>query len=264
MIPDERKAFINNEVKDEVIRKFGETLANKNTDEIYFTYSLLETEKVACVYFVRNENGQVKIGKTKDLKKRLQQISTTVKNYANQKVLIERLIIAPEYFISEIETELHHFYKDKRAYGEWFDVEDYTDDYAYLEEFYSRFELSNGCVVDLYEEFDPKDRKILFNDMLDHCNPGLYGMFLQPFKSELEYELAVRKNIRDSTIFKLTDFCSHKEIKIESFDYTSKVKNVVYVGKNEWQTYDIHKALLEKINTVCEILHANMPVVIDA
>lgn len=121
MIPDERKAFINNEVKDEVIRKFGETLENKNTDEIYFTYSLLETEKVACVYFVRNENGQVKIGKTKDLKKILQQISTTVKNYANQKVLIERLIIAPEYFISEIETELHHFYKDKRAYGEWFD-----------------------------------------------------------------------------------------------------------------------------------------------
>lgn len=261
-LSEEKQILLNEEVKNEMLNLFGITLAEKNTDEIFFTYSLLKDEKVACVYFIRNSNGQVKIGKTKNLRKRLKQVSATTKNYANQKVYVERLIIAPEYFISNLETEMHHFYKEQRLYGEWFDITNYTDDYAFEEDGYSCFELSNGCNVYLYEDYDHKDRKIIYSDFLKGCTPG-FSVLFTTIDSEFSYKNAIKSNLINSLAYKISRFCEKEEIRIESFSYENNVKTTVYIGDSEWETYTVHKALLKKILILCEILKVSTPKMID-
>ena len=86
----------------------------------------LEENQFAFVYFIRNtETGYVKIGKTKDIQKRIKDIERTF-HFLEQnknKLVLEAIVLCPLYINSKkLEKYFHNYFESYHINGEWYDV----------------------------------------------------------------------------------------------------------------------------------------------
>lgn len=86
----------------------------------------LEENQFAFVYFIRNtKTGYVKIGKTKDIQKRIKDIERTF-HFLGQnknKLVLEAIVLCPLYVNSKkIEKYFHNYFESYHINGEWYDV----------------------------------------------------------------------------------------------------------------------------------------------
>lgn len=86
----------------------------------------LEENQFAFVYFIRNtETGYVKIGKTKDIQKRIKDIERTF-HFLGQnknKLVLETIVLCPLYVNSKkLEKYFHNYFESYHINGEWYDV----------------------------------------------------------------------------------------------------------------------------------------------
>ncbi len=86
----------------------------------------LEENQFAFVYFIRNtETGYVKIGKTKDIQKRIKDIERTF-HFLGQnknKLVLEAIVLCPLYINSKkLEKYFHNYFESYHINGEWYDV----------------------------------------------------------------------------------------------------------------------------------------------
>lgn len=86
----------------------------------------LEENQFAFVYFIRNtETGYVKIGKAKDIQKRIKDIERTF-HFLGQnknKLVLEAIVLCPLYVNSKkLEKYFHNYFESYHINGEWYDV----------------------------------------------------------------------------------------------------------------------------------------------
>ena len=86
----------------------------------------LEENQFAFVYFIRNtETGYVKIGKTKDIQKRIKDIERTFHFLGQNKneLVLEAIVLCPLYVNSKkLEKYFHNYFESYHINGEWYDV----------------------------------------------------------------------------------------------------------------------------------------------
>lgn len=70
------------------------------------------------VYFIKGDNGLVKIGRTTNLEKRQQTIQY------NDKIKTELINYVSTFDTPTVEKTFHKIYENKRVYGEWFELDD--------------------------------------------------------------------------------------------------------------------------------------------
>ena len=137
IIPRDEKGFIYSKKEIEVwfklIMKFYELYSDEEINEhnnnlfeqynpSYTNYTNSENTtkkpKKGFVYFIKAENGLVKIGRTKDLSNRYKQIQYSA-------LLKTDLLFAIESNdVIKLEQKLHHFFENKMKKGEWFALSD--------------------------------------------------------------------------------------------------------------------------------------------
>lgn len=108
---------------------------------------MIDTMKqVPIVYFIRNQyTGLLKIGKTNDLKRRINEIRNTYKflGMNTQELILEAISYCP-YGISNaiVESYYHNLFKSHRKTGEWFDIT-----YEQLQNIFITDYIINGVMV---------------------------------------------------------------------------------------------------------------------
>lgn len=103
-------------------------LSDYEKDYYYNTYWLQSNfyNNIPCVYFIRNKYTKlIKIGKTKNIAKRISQIRSMFKNHFGVNDGLELIGILPVFNgeESKLETYLHKKYKYYNTYGEWFNID---------------------------------------------------------------------------------------------------------------------------------------------
>ena len=88
---------------------------------------LMDNEhKTSVVYFIRNKyNGLLKIGKTNDLQRRINEIESCFNflGLDTNELAVEAISYCPYGMNNDkVETYYHNLFKEKRKIGEWFDV----------------------------------------------------------------------------------------------------------------------------------------------
>ena len=88
---------------------------------------LMDNEhKTSVVYFIRNKyNGLLKIGKTNDLQRRINEIESCFNflGLDTNELAVEAISYCPYGMNNgKVETYYHNLFKEKRKIGEWFDV----------------------------------------------------------------------------------------------------------------------------------------------
>lgn len=118
------KQYILNGSKDKTIQS-----VNDGIDHIYKCMLLddyVDCNNSSMVYFIRNEyNGLLKIGKTNNLQRRINEIENCFNflGMDTQKITVEAISYCPFGMNnSQVESYYHNLYKDKRIKGEWFDI----------------------------------------------------------------------------------------------------------------------------------------------
>jgi len=89
----------------------------------------VDTPEAGCVYIIKSPTGEYKIGKTKRLTTRIQQLQTGLP-YKIEHVLS---LVTPS--MAKLERELHDAFADRRVGGEWFNLGD--DDIQQVKRYYA-------------------------------------------------------------------------------------------------------------------------------
>lgn len=137
----------------------------------------IEENQFEFVYFIRNtETGYVKIGKTKNIQKRLKDLERTFPFLGQNKnnLVLEAIIWCPLHVKSiDVEKYFHNFYKNFHINGEWYNIsrEQISDnlivDFAtngvlvVVEDGSYNFNEKNSCVYRLMEEDNSKLRDVI-------------------------------------------------------------------------------------------------------
>ena len=115
---------------------------------------LMDNEhKTSVVYFIRNKyNGLLKIGKTNDLQRRINEIESCFNflGLDTNELAVEAISYCPYGMNNgKVETYYHNLFKEKRKIGEWFDV-------SYDELLNSLFVdyIINGVLVTVEDTYD--------------------------------------------------------------------------------------------------------------
>ena len=115
---------------------------------------LMDSEhKTSIVYFIRNKyNGLLKIGKTNDLQRRINEIESCFNflGLDTNELVVEAISYCPYGMNNgKVETYYHNLFKEKRKIGEWFDV-------SYDELLNSLFVdyIINGVLVTVEDTYD--------------------------------------------------------------------------------------------------------------
>lgn len=109
---------------EEIARKLFGNLDDAAFGEVYNTVCNFDQPMRSCVYFIKNEyNGLIKIGKTEDFPRRLQQIKSWFYQCGlDPKLKVVMIHATFPKFLTQLEGYYHKQFKDKRKYGEWFEV----------------------------------------------------------------------------------------------------------------------------------------------
>ena len=99
---------------------------NYALDYVYRCMLMDSKHKTSVVYFIRNKyNGLLKIGKTNDLQRRINEIESCFNflGLDTNELAVEAISYCPYGMNNgKVETYYHNLFKEKRKIGEWFDV----------------------------------------------------------------------------------------------------------------------------------------------
>ena len=99
---------------------------NYALDYVYRCMLMDSEHKTSIVYFIRNKyNGLLKIGKTNDLQRRINEIESCFNflGLDTNELAVEAISYCPYGMNNgKVETYYHNLFKEKRKIGEWFDV----------------------------------------------------------------------------------------------------------------------------------------------
>lgn len=234
--------------KKEIKQRFQNHL-NKCSSEFYNIYELIKNDNVSCVYFITNKlNGYTKIGKTKNLKQRLNQIKNEVRNSAQSDIEIDRVILCPVSQLTPLEAMMHKFYKKHRKNGEWFDIKEYEDDFYVCDAFIDGPGVSVDFLFNILNKIDLK------RNFYSHMCPGMYALF--GVNSAETYIAAMCRNIRESYIFEIDDFLSKNNflLKITNYDQNDGVFYTKSMGVVDGEEVYLTDAYFKKVQSLYQIL----------
>ena len=126
---------------------------NYALDYVYRCMLMDSEHKTSVVYFIRNKyNGLLKIGKTNDLQRRINEIESCFNflGLDTNELAVEAISYCPYGMDNgKVETYYHNLFKEKRKIGEWFDV-------SYDELLNSLFVdyIINGVIVTVEDTYD--------------------------------------------------------------------------------------------------------------
>ena len=126
---------------------------NYALDYVYRCMLMDNEHKASIVYFIRNKyNGLLKIGKTNDLQRRINEIENCFNflGLDTNELVVEAISYCPYGMNNgKVETYYHNLFKEKRKIGEWFDV-------SYDELLNSLFVdyIINGVLVTVEDTYD--------------------------------------------------------------------------------------------------------------
>ena len=126
---------------------------NYALDYVYRCMLMDSEHKTSVVYFIRNKyNGLLKIGKTNDLQRRINEIESCFNflGLDTNELAVEAISYCPYGMNNDkVETYYHNLFKEKRKIGEWFDV-------SYDELLNSLFVdyIINGVLVTVEDTYD--------------------------------------------------------------------------------------------------------------
>ena len=159
---------------------------------------LMDNEhKTSVVYFIRNKyNGLLKIGKTNDLQRRINEIENCFNflGLDTNELAVEAISYCPYGMNNgKVETYYHNLFKEKRKIGEWFDV-------SYDELLNSLFVdyIINGVLVTVEDTYDfpngVKKLKLAEND---------YKLLKKEVTNELKEKVSKQLGILNTDIYNI-------------------------------------------------------------
>ena len=159
---------------------------------------LMDSEHETCVvYFIRNKyNGLLKIGKTNDLQRRINEIERCFNflGLDTNELVVEAISYCPYGMNNgKVETYYHNLFKEKRKIGEWFDV-------SYDELLNSLFVdyIINGVLVTVEDTYDfpngVKKLKLAEND---------YKLLKKEVTNELKEKVSKQLGILNTDIYNI-------------------------------------------------------------
>ncbi|MEN6488795.1 MAG: GIY-YIG nuclease family protein, partial [Smithella sp.] len=121
------KSLDRQRIRDEALAEdlFG-NLDDEAFGEVYNTVLNADRNMRACVYFIKNEyNGFIKIGQTRNLPKRMKEIKSWFLQCGMEpKIKVVAAFITFPQFLNKMEAYYHKFFKERRGYGEWFQIDE--------------------------------------------------------------------------------------------------------------------------------------------
>ena len=126
---------------------------NYALDYVYRCMLMDSKHKTSVVYFIRNKyNGLLKIGKTNDLQRRINEIESCFNflGLDTNELAVEAISYCPYGMNNgKVETYYHNLFKEKRKIGEWFDVS-YDE---LLDSLFVNY-IINGVLVTVEDTYD--------------------------------------------------------------------------------------------------------------
>lgn len=170
---------------------------NYALDYVYRCMLMDSEHKESVVYFIRNKyNGLLKIGKTNDLQRRINEIENCFNflGLDTNELVVEAISYCPYGMNNgKVETYYHNLFKEKRKIGEWFDV-------SYDELLNSLFVdyIINGVIVTVEDTYDfpngVKKLKLAEND---------YKLLKKEIENELKEKVSKQLGILNTDIFNI-------------------------------------------------------------
>ena len=170
---------------------------NYALDYIYRCMLMDSEHKTSVVYFIRNKyNGLLKIGKTNDLQRRINEIESCFNflGLDTNELAVEAISYCPYGMNNgKVETYYHNLFKEKRKIGEWFDV-------SYDELLNSLFVdyIINGVLVTVEDTYDfpngVKKLKLAEND---------YKLLKKEVTNELKEKVSKQLGILNTDIYNI-------------------------------------------------------------
>ena len=170
---------------------------NYALDYVYRCMLMDSKHKTSVVYFIRNKyNGLLKIGKTNDLQRRINEIESCFNflGLDTNELAVEAISYCPYGMNNgKVETYYHNLFKEKRKIGEWFDV-------SYDELLNSLFVdyIINGVIVTVEDTYDfpngVKKLKLAEND---------YKLLKKEVTNELKEKVSKQLGILNTDIFNI-------------------------------------------------------------
>ena len=167
---------------------------NYALDYVYRCMLMDSKHKTSVVYFIRNKyNGLLKIGKTNDLQRRINEIERCFNflGLDTNELAVEAISYCPYGMNNgKVETYYHNLFKEKRKIGEWFDV-------SYDELLNSLFVdyIINGVLVTVEDTYDfpngVKKLKLAEND---------YKLLKKEVTNELKEKISKQLGILNTDI----------------------------------------------------------------
>lgn len=140
----------------------------KCINRFYKIYEIHSSKTISCIYFIKNnETGYIKIGKTKDLHRRIADIDSLCKNHIGGETSLKRVVLCSESELAKAENDLHKHYDKYKIRGEWYDVDNIEYDDMYFCDGDQIITINNNDVyVDFsYEDIDYDLRSELYNSI---------------------------------------------------------------------------------------------------
>ena len=170
---------------------------NYALDYVYRCMLMDSKHKTSVVYFIRNKyNGLLKIGKTNDLQRRINEIESCFNflGLDTNELVVEAISYCPYGMNNgKVETYYHNLFKEKRKIGEWFDV-------SYDELLNSLFVdyIINGVLVTVEDTYDfpngVKKLKLAEND---------YKLLKKEVTNELKEKVSKQLGILNTDIYNI-------------------------------------------------------------
>ena len=170
---------------------------NYALDYVYRCMLMDSEHKTSVVYFIRNKyNGLLKIGKTNDLQRRINEIERCFNflGLDTNELAVEAISYCPYGMNNgKVETYYHNLFKEKRKIGEWFDV-------SYDELLNSLFVdyIINGVLVTVEDTYDfpngVKKLKLAEND---------YKLLKKEVTNELKEKISKQLGILNTDIYNI-------------------------------------------------------------
>ena len=170
---------------------------NYALDYVYRCMLMDSKHKTSVVYFIRNKyNGLLKIGKTNDLQRRINEIESCFNflGLDTNELAVEAISYCPYGMNNgKVETYYHNLFKEKRKIGEWFDVS-YDE---LLDSLFVNY-IINGVLVTVEDTYDfpngVKKLKLAEND---------YKLLKKEVENELKEKVSKQLGILNTDIFNI-------------------------------------------------------------
>ena len=170
---------------------------NYALDYVYRCMLMDSEHKASVVYFIRNKyNGLLKIGKTNDLQRRINEIENCFNflGLDTNELVVEAISYCPYGMNNgKVETYYHNLFKEKRKIGEWFDVS-YDE---LLDSLFVNY-IINGVLVTVEDTYDfpngVKKLKLAEND---------YKLLKKEVTNELKEKVSKQLGILNTDIYNI-------------------------------------------------------------